>query len=88
MLLLPLFGWRELTVTQDMGMLSRITAALEQGGVPYRVRSQNMGHDNRRSGLLGSIGENHQYSLLHQLFVRKADLERAAYLCASAHRAP
>ena len=53
MLLLPLFGWRELTVTQDMGMLSRITAALEQGGVPYRVRSQNMGHDNRRSGLLG-----------------------------------
>ena len=88
MLLLPLFGWRELTVTQDMGMLSRITAALEQGGVPYRVRSQNMGHDNRRSGLLGSFGENPQYSLLHQLFVRKADLERAAHLCACAHRAP
>ena len=86
MALLTLFGWRELTITQDPVQLSRITAALEQAGLSYRVKTQNMGHSNRRDGLLGSLGEDPRYSVLYQLFVRKADLEQAAHLCASSRR--
>lgn len=86
MFLLFLLGWRELTITQDLEHLSRMTAALGQGGIPYRVRSQNMGSGNRRDGFLGSIGEDLRYTVLYQLFVRKSDLGQAAFLCASAQR--
>lgn len=75
------FRWREAVVTGDETRYIQCATALREAGIPYRGKTQGMGHANRRSGDLGALGENPAHSYLYQLFVKKADLERAKHIC-------
>ena len=83
---LPLLGWRELSVTQDPVLLAKLIAALEDAGLPHRLRTQALGHADRRSGLLGAVGEDPRYAVLSQLYVKKGDFDRASRLWAEVRR--
>ncbi len=69
--------WVELIVTQDSGYFAKVSTLLSDNGIAYRDKIQNIGHENRRYGQLGSLGENSSCSNLYQIFVKKDELEQA-----------
>ena len=69
--------WAELIITQDSVQFAEVCTKLLNAGIPYKERVQHMGHSNRRTGLIGSLGENAMYSTMYYLYVKKADLEKA-----------
>ena len=69
--------WKELLITQQIEKYVRAIALLKDSGIAYRESMQNMGHGSRRSGQIGVLGENTVVSVLYQIYVKKADLERA-----------
>jgi len=69
--------WVELVITQDIEKFTKLRTALDNAGIEYKENIQNMGHSTRRSGQIGSLGENSSYTILYQLFVKKTDVERA-----------
>lgn len=72
--------WVELIITQDSGCFANVSALLNNAGIAYKGKIQNMGHGNRRHGEMGAIGENTNYANLYQIFVKKADFEDAKAL--------
>lgn len=77
------FGWREVTITNDLEQLRWVLDRLEGAGIPCRVRQRNTGHTNRGGGLLGSLGEAPGRSVLYQVRVPKGELERARWCLAT-----
>lgn len=69
--------WKELLVTQDSTRFVTVCTLLQNAGIEYKEKTQNIGHGNRRHGQIGSIGENSAYANLFQVFVKVADLELA-----------
>lgn len=69
--------WVELWITQDSVQFAEVCAKLAHSGIAFREKIQHLGHSTRRSGLIGSIGENARYANMYQIYVKKADLERA-----------
>ncbi len=69
--------WKELLITQQIEKYVRAIALLKDAGIAYRESMQNMGHGSRRSGQIGALGENVSDSVLYQIYVKKADMERA-----------
>lgn len=72
--------WTELELTTDLERYSHIISVLEEARIPFKEQIQNMGHNTRRMGTLGVIGELQRYSTLYQVFVKKGDLQKAKYL--------
>ena len=70
----------ELMFTQDSGYFAKVSNVLRGAGIAYKVKIQNIGHSNRRGGLIGAIGENTNYSNMYQIFVKKTDVEYAKAL--------
>lgn len=77
--------WKELLVTQDSTRFVSVCTLLQNAGIEYKEKTQNIGHGNRRHGQIGSIGENSAYANLFQVFVKVADLEHAKRVITS-HR--
>lgn len=75
------FRWREAVVTGDETRYLQCATALREAGILYRVKTQGVGHANRRSGDLGALGESQAHSYLYQIFVKKAELERSKHIC-------
>ncbi len=73
--------WCELTITNDEDRYIKIMGALEAAGVQCRVKVQNIGHGNRRTGSLGALGENRRYVCIYQIYVQKTHIERAKLIC-------
>ena len=69
--------WSEVLITQDIEKFVKARSALDTAGIDYKDKLQNLGHATRRSGQIGSLGENSSCSSLCQLFVKKTDVERA-----------
>lgn len=72
--------WIELIITQDSGYFAKVTALLKDNGIEYRDEIQNIGHDNRRHGQFGALGENSGSSSLYQIYVKKTDYASAKTL--------
>lgn len=72
--------WKELFITQDGEKFFKVKALLKNSGISCKEKIQNMGHNNRRNGQLGSIGESPEYASIYQLYVKKADLGKAKAL--------
>ena len=73
--------WKELLVISDRERLFEITTILKNNGIDYRTETQDLGHGNRRDGLITSIGENQQFLYIYQVFVHRADYDSAKKLC-------
>ena len=69
--------WIEILITQDIEKFVKARSALDNAGIDYKENIQNMGHSTRRSGQIGSLGENSCCSNLYQIYVKKADVEGA-----------
>ena len=69
--------WVELFITQENEKFVNVSMLLENAGIEYKEKIQNIGHSNRRSGYLGSLGENPRYANMYQVFVKKTDVEKA-----------
>lgn len=69
--------WKELLITQQIEKYVKTTMLLKNAGIAYREQIQNIGHGSRRSGQIGSLGEKTSYSIMYQIYVKKADLEQA-----------
>ena len=69
--------WKELLITQDSTRFVKACTLLQNAGVEYKERIQNMGHGNRRYGQIGSLGERAGCSNIYQIFVKATDLEHA-----------
>ena len=69
--------WVEQEVTNDQERFFKSIAALEEAHIPYRQEGQHMNHGTRRAGRVGTLGENTRYSVLYQIFVKKADFPKA-----------
>lgn len=69
--------WKELLVTQDSTRFVTVCTLLQNAGIEYKEKTQNIGHGNRRHGQIGSIGESSAYANLFQVFVKAADIERS-----------
>ena len=69
--------WTEILITQDMEKFLKTRTALDSARIEYKENIQNMGHGTRRSGQIGSLGENSSRANLYQILVRRADIERA-----------
>lgn len=72
--------WTELEITREADRYARLIRILEEANLPYKETVQHLGHENRRGGRIGGLGENPRYTILYQVFVRKKDLEQAQYL--------
>ena len=72
--------WEELLITQETAKYLQVIEALKTEGISYKDKSQNIGHDNRRFGGIGGLGESAACGNLYQIFVAKQDLERAKML--------
>lgn len=72
--------WNELIITQDRNKFDSACAVLTNFGIAYKEKSQHIGYSNRRSGAIGSLGENTDYSYLYQIFVHRKDLDMARSL--------
>ena len=71
--------WVELTVTTDGKQHFQSVSALEREGVPFREKTQSMGHNARRFGTLGALGEGAGASVLYYLYVKEKDLDQARH---------
>lgn len=69
--------WVELLITQDSVQFAEVCAKLLNSGIAYKERVQHLGHSNRRSGQIASVGENARYANMYQIYVKKKDLEHA-----------
>lgn len=69
--------WVELMITQDNQKFLNMCMALENAGIPYKDKMQYIGHGTRRNGQIGALGENPKCANLYQIFVKKADMEKA-----------
>lgn len=69
--------WAELLITQDSVQFAEVCTKLTNSGIAFREKVQHLGHSTRRSGLMGSVGENARYANMYQIYVKKADLDRA-----------
>ncbi|MBS4879802.1 MAG: hypothetical protein KH138_05760 [Firmicutes bacterium] len=75
--LLTSFRWQELLITNDTEHFTNVVHILTVAGVPFRTKVQNIGHCNRHSGYIGGLGEQQQYSILYQVFVKRKHLQQA-----------
>lgn len=79
--MLDLFSqWNELIITQDGETFMKVCASLKRAGIAYKEKIQNIGHGNRRTGQIGSLGENESHSHIYQIYVKKADIAQAKAL--------
>ena len=76
--------WEELAVTTDGTQHYQALSALEGEGIPFQEKTQAMGHNTRRAGTVGAVGERPGASVLYYLYVKKADLERARHALGTA----
>ena len=76
-----LFGWRELTITNDLSVHMHTADKLTEAGIPFRESVQNTCHRSRHRGTISGLGQNPQYAQLYPVFVKKRDLEEAQFLC-------
>ena len=73
--------WKELLIISDRERLFEITTILKNNDIAYRTKTQDLGHGNRRGGLINSIGENQQFLYIYQVFVHRSDYDSAKKLC-------
>ncbi len=72
--------WSELYLTQDIERFLKVSILLKNAGIAHKEKIQNVGHENRRNGHIGSLGESASLSNIYQIYVRKADVEKAKAL--------
>lgn len=66
-------------MTTDGKQHCQALSALEGEGIPFQEKTQAMGHNTRRAGTVGAVGERPGASVLYYFYVKKADLERARH---------
>lgn len=74
------FSWKELFMTFDVRAYDRLAQTLEKAGIPYRVKTHYSGNANRRTGMIGSLGERPEFETQYRILVKKRDYERARHL--------
>lgn len=72
-----IFNRRELLVTLNMEEHYKVRDVLAAGGIPYYVRTDNIGGDVR--GYRGNTGMNQMSSYEYIIYVRREDYEEAVY---------
>ena len=73
--------WTELTTTLNPSTYFFITESLKNAHIPYKTKASNIGHGNRRTGIMGSIGEQVEFETQYYIFVEKANVEYAKHIC-------
>lgn len=72
--------WKELIITQDGVKFDIACTVLKNSGIVFKGKSQYIGHGNRRTGKIGSLGENSSFLHLYQIFVQQKDFDLAKSL--------
>ena len=81
--MITVFNRRELLITMDMGMQSRVREILSANGIDYTIKVTNLQNssifENKR-GRFGSFGINQDYSYEYKIYVHKKDYDFALKL--------
>lgn len=81
--MITVFNRRELLITMDMGMQSRVRETLSANGIDYTIKVTNLQNssifENKR-GRFGSFGINQDYSYEYKIYVHKKDYDFALKL--------
>ena len=81
--MITVFNRKELLITMDMGVQSRVREILSANGIDYTIKVTNLQNpsifENKR-GRFGSFGINQDYSYEYKIYVHKKDYDFALKL--------
>ena len=79
--MVTIFNRTQLIVSQDIQAVNHWIGLLKKQGIEYKLVSQSIGHNTRRDGMIGGIGESPQYNTIYTLYVPRTMLQQAKYIC-------
>lgn len=74
---LTLLGWKEVLCTFDAPQYGTALHLLQKEGIACRTRTVNFSSASRRTGTMYAVGERIDRSIEYQIFVKKADWDKA-----------